>query len=87
MWITDTLTLAVRDNDPRTEFRKLKGKDRTETRFLQEGINLYMDNANKEEYNATEIVTKESIHAVSIHKKSNNEDGKQRIDKVIKSCK
>ena len=31
--ISDILTLAVRDNDLRTEFRKLKDKDRTETRY------------------------------------------------------
>ena len=37
--ITDILTHALRDNDLRTKFRKLKGKDRTETRFHQEGIN------------------------------------------------
>ena len=28
-----------------------------------------MDNATKDKYNATETVTKESIHAVSLHKK------------------
>ena len=49
-----------------------------------------MDNATKDRYNATERVTKESIHAVSFHKKSNNsnmKDGKQSKDKFIKSCK
>ena len=70
--ITDILTLAVRDSDLRTEFRKLNGKDQTETRFPQEGTNWDMDNATKDKYNATETVTKESIHAVSLHKKSNN---------------
>ena len=88
--ITDTLTLAVRDNDLRTEFRKLKGKDRLETRFHQKGTNWDMDNATKDIYNATETVTKESIHAVGLHKKSNNsdkKDGKQSKDKFIKSYK
>ena len=88
--ITDILTLAVRDNDLRTEFRKLKGKDRTETRSIQEGTNWDMDNATKDKYNATETVTKEFIHAVSLHKRSNNsnkKDGKQSKDKFIKSCK
>ena len=68
----------------------LKGKDRTETKFHQEGTNWDMDNATKDKYNATEIVTKESIHAVSLHKKGNNsdkKDGKQSKDKFIKSCK
>ena len=88
--ITDILTLAVRDNDLRTEFRKINVKDRTETRFHQEGTNWAMDNAIKDKYNVTETVTIESIHAVSFHKKSNNSnknDGKQRKEKFIKSCK
>ena len=35
--IADILILVIRDNNLRTEFRKLKGKDRTETKFNQEG--------------------------------------------------
>ena len=88
--ITDILTLAVRDSDLRTEFRKVKGKDRTETRFHQEATNWDMDNTTKDKYNATETVTKESIHAISLNKKCNNsnkKDGKQSKDKFIKSCK
>ena len=80
------MTLAVRDNDLITEFRKLKGKDRTETTFHQEGTNWDIDNAAKDKYNATDIVTKEFIYAVSLHKKSNNidkKDGKQSKDKFI----
>ena len=49
-----------------------------------------MDNATKDKYNATETVTRESIHEVCLHKKSNNsnkKDGKQSKDKFIKSCK
>ena len=49
-----------------------------------------MDNATKDKYNATETVTKESIHAVSLHRQSSNSDkkgGKQSKDKFIKSCK
>ena len=45
--INDILTIAVRDNDVRTEFMKLIGKDITETRFYQEGTNWDMDNAIK----------------------------------------
>ena len=49
-----------------------------------------MDNATKDKYNATETVAKESMHAVSFHKKNNNsnkKDGKQSKDKFIKSYK
>ena len=74
--ITDILTLAIGDNDLETEFRKLKGKDRTETRFHQEDTNWDMDNATKDKYDATETVTKESMHAVSLHTKSNNSNKK-----------
>ena len=84
--ITHTLTIAVKDSDLRTEFIKLKGKDRTETRFHQEATNWDMDNVTKDKYNATETVTKESIHAVSLHKKSNKsnkKDGKQSEEKFI----
>ena len=35
-----------------------------------------MDNATKDKYNAIETVTKEFIHAVSIHKKINNSNKK-----------
>ena len=55
--IIDILTLAGRHNDLRTELRKLKGKDRTETRFHQEGTNWDMDYATNDKYNATETVT------------------------------
>ena len=68
----------------------MKGKDQTETRFHQESTNWDMDKSAKDKYNATEIVIKESIHAVSLHKKSNKsdkEDGKHSKDKFIKSCK
>ena len=78
--VNNILTLTVRDNILRTEFRKLKGKDSTETRFHQKGANWDINNATKDKYNATETVTKESIHAVSLHKKSNSsnkEDSKQ----------
>ena len=87
---TYILTLAVRDSDLRMEFRKLKDKDRTETRIHQDGTNWYMDNSTKDKYNATETVTKESIHAVGLHMKNNNSnkrDGKQNKNKFIKSCK
>ena len=63
-----------------TEFRKLKGKDGTEACFHEECTNWDMDNERKDRYNATKTVTKESIHALSILKKSNNskkKDGKQ----------
>ena len=56
--ITDILTLAVRENDIRTEFKKLKGKDRTKTRFHHEGTNWDMDNVTKDMYNEMETVTK-----------------------------
>ena len=49
-----------------------------------------MDNTTKDKYNATETVNKESIQALSLHKKSNNsnkKDGKQSKDKFTKSCK
>ena len=87
--ITDILTLAVRDNDLGTEFRKLKGRNQTETRFHQEGTNWDIDNATKNMYIATETVTQESIHAVSFDKKSNNiikKDCKQSKDKFFKLC-
>ena len=48
-----------------------------------------MDNTTKDKYNATETVAKESIHAISLHKKSNSgnkKDGKQSKDKFTKSC-
>ena len=49
-----------------------------------------MVNAAKDKYNATETVAKNSIHAIRLHKKSNNSnknDGRQSNDKFIKSCK
>ena len=88
--ITDILTLAVRDNDLRTQFGKLKAKDKTQTRFHEEGTNWDMDNATRDKYNANDRATKEAIHAVGHHKKSNNsneKDGKQSKDKFIKSFK
>ena len=88
--ITDILTLAVRDNDLRTEFRKLKSKDRMGNMVPSGSKKWDMDNAIRDKYNATETVTKESLHVVSLHKKSNNSnkiDGKQSKDKFIKSCK
>ena len=45
-----------------------------------------MVNAIKDKYNTTKTVTKEFIHAVSLHEKSNKKDGKQSKDKFIRSC-
>ena len=47
-----------------------------------------MDNAIKDKHYATGTVTEESIHAVSLHKKSNpsgKKDDKQNKEKFIKS--
>ena len=75
---------------PHNRVQEVKGKDRRETRFHQVGANWDMDNAAKDKYNTTESVTKESIHEVSLHRKSNNsdkKDGKQSKDKFFTSCK
>ena len=85
--ITNILTLAETKTSEQSS-GNYKVKDRTETRVHQEGTNWDMDNATKDKCNATETVTKESIHAESLHNKCNNsnkKDGKQSKDKFIKS--
>ena len=52
--ITDILILAVRDNDLRTVFRKLKGKDAEQKQdSIGKGTNWDIDNATKDKYNVT----------------------------------